>query len=169
MTQAAADQYVKKWEEGQVSRSGPRDDWTYNNEDASIMKVPYAVIKGTDPTRQAKKPVAAFTFDQFAGIIVNAVGISEKQLSTGEIDIESGQSFTVLRKGKVIVRFTQNFTEGNSVFFVHTAGGASAQWTYRVDLDTDKASKIPAKCLSSGLSGELGEIELNVDLRIGTS
>ena len=61
MTQVVGDtqQYRSKWQEGQISRSGPVDDWSYVNEDASAIKIGYAVIKGTDPLRQAKKPVAA--------------------------------------------------------------------------------------------------------------
>lgn len=169
MSQSTATQYREKWQEGQVSRSGPRDDWSYLNEDAAATKITHTVIKGTNPERQAKKPVAAFTFDEFAGIAFNAVGVAEKALNTGAIEIDTNKGFTALRKGKIVVRFTQDFNEGDSPFFVHTAGGASAIWTYRVDLDTDKASKIPAKCLSSGVSGELGEIELNVDMRIGVS
>ncbi len=167
--QSTATEFTEQWQEGQITRSGDRDDWTYNNEDASVMKIGYVVLKGTDKRRQAKKPVAAFTFDEFAGIIFAAVGIVEKKLISGEIEIDTGRGFSALQKGYMAVKVTQAVAVGNDVFFTHTGGGASPQWSFRKDNDTDKASKIPAVYLQAGSPDDIVEIKINSDMQIGVS
>jgi hypothetical protein len=167
--QTSATEFNPQWKEGQITRSDDPRTWTLHNEDASVMKKGYTVIKGTDKRTQGKKPVAAFTFDEFGGIIIDAVGISEKKLITGEIEIDTDQGFTVLREGFMAVKITATVAVGDDVFFVHTTGGASAQWTYRNDLDTDKASKIPARFEQAGVSGDIVEIYVNDAMQIGVS
>lgn len=170
MSQPTVDSaYTPQWAEGQVTRGGHIRDWTLNNEDASIMKIGYTVIGGTDPRRQAQKPVAVFDFDDFAGIIIQALGIREKTLITGAIEIENGRSFTVLKEGYMAVKLTDTILPREDVYFVHTGGGASALWTYRGDADTDKASKIPAVCEQGGVDGDIVEIYVNFAMQIGVS
>jgi len=160
--------FTNQWQEGQITR-GEIDDWSLTNEDAGVMKVGQAVIKGTDARSQGKKPVAAFTFDEFGGVIIKATGLSEKAQADGAIDILNGQGFTVMRKGYMAVKVTETVAVDDDVFFVHTAGGASALHTFRKDLDTDKASKIPAVYKQAGVDGDIVEIKINEDMQIGVS
>lgn len=169
MSQATATEFTGQWQEGQRTRSDDARTWTLNNEDASAMKVGFTVIKGTDKRRQGKKPVAVFTFDDFGGIIMSAIGIAEKALGTGVIEIDPDRGFAVLREGFMAVKVTDTVAVGGDVFFVHTGGGASAQWTYRSDLDTDKASKIPARFEQAGVDGDIVEIYVNDAMQIGVS
>lgn len=169
MVQSTATEFTEQWQEGQVTRSDDIRSWNLQNEDASIMKVAFTVIKGTDKRRQGKKPVAAFTFDDFGGIILQAVGIAEKKLFTGEVEINPDKGFTVLREGFIALKVTDTVAVGGDVYFVHTSGGASPQWTYRADADTDKASKIPARFEQDGVDGDIVEIYVNDAMQIGVS
>jgi hypothetical protein len=166
--QTSVQAFTEQWQEGQITR-GEIDDWSLTNEDVTVMKVGQAVIKGTDPRRQGKKPVAAFTFDQFGGVIIGATGLSEKAQLDGSLDIVTGQGFTVNRKGYMAVKVTDTVAVDGDVFFTHTGGGASAVHTFRADNDTDKASKIPAVYKQAGVSGDIVEIKINEDMQIGVS
>jgi len=166
MVQAVADTFTQQFIEGQISRTSPIVDATLSNEDSSISKITFVQIKGTDPRRQGKKPVADFLFDAFSGIIIHAQGIKEKELSTGLIEIEQGRAFTVLREGYMVVRTTQSVAYDGQVFFVHTAGGSSPQFTFRGDADTNKASRIPAVFKQAGGPTDLVEIYVNFAMKI---
>jgi len=166
MVQAVADTFTQQWIEGQVSRTSPLVDATLSNEDATISKITYVQLKGTDPRRQGKKPVAPFLFDAFSGIIIHAQGIKEKELSTGLIDIEQGRAFTVLRQGFMVVRTTQSVAYDGQVFFVHTAGGSSPQFTFRGDADSNRASRIPAIYRQAGGPTDLVEIYVDFTMKI---
>lgn len=177
MTQTSVDVRSAQWYDGQITRPQDLDDRTALNEDTTAFKIGYAAIAGTDPDTQMKKPAAAFTFDQFVGVVYSAVGISEKALSTGTIDIVTNQRAVYARKGYMAILVTSTagltITKGEDVFFVHTTGGDSTQWTYRNDLDTDKASKIPAIFMQSATVAAGGsailEIKINADMSIGVS
>lgn len=167
--QSTASKFTEQWIEGQLTRTSPLDQGSLVNDDAAVSKVGYVQIKGTDPARQGKKPIVAFSFADFSGIIQQAIGLKEKALSTGVIELANGDGFTVLRRGYMAVKITQDVSYDDPVFFVHTGGGASAQWTYRKDLDTDKASKIPALYKQAGSSGDIVEIFVNFSMQIGVS
>lgn len=162
---------------GQITRMHELEDGSALNEDVTAMKIGYVAVVGTDPNTQGKKPTAAFTFDDVLGIVYSAVGISEKALSTGAVDIVTNQRFAYARKGYIAVRVTSTagltITKGENAFFVHTTGGDSTQWTFRNDLDTDKASKLPAIFMESKTIGaggdEIVELKINADMAIGVS
>jgi hypothetical protein len=125
-----------QWYEGQITRPIDIDDKSALNEDATAMKIGYPIIAGTDPNTQAKKPTAAFTFDNFLGIIHSAVGISEKALSTGNIDIVTNQGLSYLRKGYMAVLCSSLFTgltitKNENVYAAYNIYGDSTQWTFR--------------------------------------
>ncbi len=166
MVQTVANTFIQQFIEGQISRTSPIVDATLSNEDATISKITYVQLKGTDPRRQGKKPVADFLFDAFSGIIIHAQGIKEKDLSTGVIEIEQGRAFTVLREGYMVVRTTQTVAFDGQVFFVHTAGGSSPQFTFRGDANAGRASRIPAVYKQAGGPTDLVEIYVNFAMKI---
>ena len=167
--QTSVETYQKQWTEGQVTRGDKRRDWTVYNESVGSVKVGYTVLKGTDPRRQAILPAAAFGFGDFSGIAIHAIGISEKALGTGALNIVTDQGFTTIREGYVAVKLGATVAAGDYVFVVHTTGGATALYGYRKDLDTDKASKIPAIYMQGGVSGDIVEIYVNDAMAIGVS
>ena len=58
--------------------------------------------------------------------------------------------------------------KGGIAFFVHTAGGASTQYTWRADADTDKASETPAEFLEGGSSGDIVRVRLRMGAGLGS-
>lgn len=177
MAQGSATAFTEQWIEGQVSRTSPLVDATLSNEDGTISKITHVQIKGTDPNRQGKKPVAAFTFQDFHGIITHAQGVKEKALLTGVIEIETGKAFTVLREGYMVVRLDALLPApvayDDPVFFVHTAGTAGTLFSYLKANPggggAGEASKIPALYKGSGDVGDLVEIYVNFAMKIGIS
>jgi len=125
-----------QWYVGQITQPGDIDDKSALNEDTSAMKIGMAVIAGTDPETQIKKPVASFSFDNFQGIIHNAYGLSEKRLLTGEIDIITNQRASFLRKGYMAVLCGSLFAgitivKGEDVYCSYNIYGDTAQWSFR--------------------------------------
>lgn len=169
MVQEVATTFTEQWIEGQVSRTSPIVDATLSNEDATVSKITHVQIKGTDPTRQGKKPVADFSFLDFSGIIIHAQGIKEKELSTGLIDIEQGRAFTVLREGYMIVRPNVNVTYDDPVFFIFASGANQFKYTNVVGSGDTEAAKIPALYKGTVSSGELVELYVNFAMKIGIS
>jgi len=169
MTQSTAETFIEQWIEGQVSRTSPLVDATLSNEDAAISKITHVQIKGTDPRRQGKKPVADFSFADFSGIIIHAQGIKEKELSTGVIEIEQGRAFTVLREGYMVVRANLTVAYDDPVFFIHAAGPNQFKYTNVIGTGDTLAAKIPALYKQAGTSGDLVEIYVNFAMQIGIS
>ena len=143
MVQTAVSAQSAQWYEGQITRPQDLDDHSARNEDAAVMKVGQTVIKGSTDG-EVKSPIASFTFDQFEGVIYDAIGISEKALSTGAIDIVKEQGLTYLRKGYVAVRVTSigglTITRGDDVHFAYDAYGDTTLRTYRNSDDLKTAT-----------------------------
>lgn len=169
MTQSVATAFTEQWIEGQVAQTSPIVDATLSNEDSSISKITNVQIKGTDPERQGKKPLQAFTFLDFMGIIIHAQGIVEKQLLTGVIEIPTGTAFTVIREGFIVVRANVNIIFDEPVFFIYAAGINQFKYSNVVGSGITAASKIPALYKGSVSAGELVKIYVNFAMKIGTS
>ena len=174
--QTTVDAQSGRWYEGQIPRPQNLDDKKALNEDATAMKVGQLVIAGTDPNTQAKKPVAAFTYGDILGVIYDAVGIREKALDTGEIDIETNRLFAYMREGYMAVEVAStaglSIVKGTNAFFCHTAGD-TPQHKWRNDLDTNKASKAPVIFMESVTVGAGGtaivEVKVHMDSAIDVS
>ncbi len=158
-------EFSPKWTEGQLTRSDPHRVKTKISDDINSLKIGQVVVKGAS-TKHAKLPQEDFTYDDFLGVVIHAIGINEKKIGTGEVEIEPSQPFTVLDKGSVAIKVSADVFDGGTVYFNHTEG-ASPIHTFRGDADSGKASKIPARFMDSGIAGDLVEIEINSDLAIG--
>ncbi len=139
MSQTSVDVRSGRFYDGQITKQQDFEDGSALNEDAAASKIGYTVIAGTDPNTQSKKPVASFTFDDFLGVIYSAVGISEKSLNTGDIDIVTNQRLAYARKGYVAVKVLSagglTIVKGENVYFASVDGGDSTRWTYRNTTD----------------------------------
>ena len=113
-------------------------------------------------------PDAAFTKAEFQGIAVWDGVDREKALSTGINTYEDDSPITLLLEGVTAVPVTDTVSKNGTVFFVHTTGGASTKHTYRSDLDTDKASEIPAYYLEDGTTGNLVRIRVSKKAGLGS-
>lgn len=136
-------------------------------EGATPIEAGMAVIKGAS-AEQVILPVATFTFAAFRGIAVWSPVDKEKNLDTGVKVYELEDTLAIAKEGQVEVLVTDTVVEGGSVWFVHTTGGASDLHTFRSDIDTDKAAKIPAVYDEDGTTGDVVKIRVSLGARIGT-
>jgi len=160
--QTSHNEYRSKYSVGQLIGQDNRIE-TVISEDAGDIDIGQSVFKGTNDN-QAKKPTGAFTLAAFQGVVIKNQ-VLEKAIGTGNLAIEDEESFSVVTKGRIAVLVEDTVAKGDDVFFVHTAG-TSSQYTYRTDLDTNKASQIPAKFLESGVTGDILLIDVNADLSV---
>ncbi len=158
--QTSHSEYRDKYVAGQIVGDDFRLE-TMIAEDASNIDPGMIVIKGT-ADKQAKKPTAAFAPATIQGIVINNQRL-EKAISTGDRAIQDEETFTVLTRGKIAVPVTDTVARGETAWFVHTVG-TSAVHTWRGDIDTNKASKIPGRYLEAGTTGDIVLVEINLDL-----
>jgi hypothetical protein len=164
MSQTTNKQYQDKYVSGQITRSAGLVTDTIVSEDTGTLKNEDLVIKGT-AKKGALLPVAAFVFDDIAGIVIRDPAKAQT-FRTGGISYEENDPVAVLRKGYMAITLTQAVSKGDKLFFVHTVG-ASAVHTWRKDLDTAKASKAPVEALEAGSIGDVIEVLVNLDMGIG--
>lgn len=105
-------------------------------------------------------PVAAFTFAEFQGVVGLSRVDDEKALITGVKEYTANEALTLVREGRVAVFVDDTVAKDGAVWFVHTAG-ASALHTFRSDIDTAAASKIPAVYEEAGVAGDLVWIRIS--------
>jgi len=135
---------------------------------ATSIEVGMALIKSTSD-KDVILPAAAFTEIEFQGIAGLSLLDKEKSLTTGDKSYVANDVLTIVLDGKITVLVTDTVAKDGVVYFVHTTGGASTIHTFRSNLDTDKASSIPAVYLASGVTGDLVEIRVSQGARIGTA
>ncbi len=165
--QSTFNQYIKKYLVGQITRSSNSETSTGISESASAITIGNLVVSGTSKFG-VDIPTAAFTYADIYGVVGYEVN-TEKAIGTNLISYTDGDQFMVVRKGYIALELTGTVAKGGHLYFVHTDGGASAIHTWRGDLDTDKASKTPIVALEAGVSGDIIECRINLDLGIGVS
>jgi len=124
-----------------------------------------AVIKSTADT-DVILPAAAFTYANFQGVAAWSPVDQEQALLTGDRSYSANDPVTVAEDGEIEVLVTDTVAKDGACYFVHTAGGSSTIHTFRSDLDTDKASAIPAIFLEDGVSGDVVKIQVSYGARI---
>ena len=170
MAQTVVNEFQDKWQKGMVGTSHYVRDTTAISEVAGEVEFGELLLIGSsDPEEGAVRPAAAFAQNRIKGIVMAPVsGGVQKRYSDGAIFFEQGDSMTLVQEGDIAVLLDDNVSAFDNVFYVHTAGGASAQYTYRNDLDTDKASQIPAQFLEAGSPGDIVLIRFNTDAFLGS-
>lgn len=134
---------------------------------ATAIEAGMAVIKSTADT-DVILPAAAFTEIAFQGVVGYSPVDTEQTLLTGVRTYVANDVLTIVRDGKVFVLVDDTVAKDGVVWFVHTAGGDSDLHTYRIDIDTDKASAIPAVYETDGVAGDLVLIRVSEGARIAT-
>lgn len=165
MSQTTVDEFRKEYVQGQVHNPSIADTKEGIVDDSNPVYPGYLMIQGTDPD-DVSIPVAAFTFDEIRGIVIWSGQDKEKALYTGINAYEDDDPLSLLQRGFIAVTLGGTVAKGDTAFFVHTTGGASPQWTYRNDLDTDKASEIPAVFQKAGVSGDIVLVRFSIDAAI---
>lgn len=113
--------------------------------------------------------VGAFTQKDIKGIVAKPVsGGQAKRFSDGVINYKLGDSMTLVEEADIAIELGADVEAQDDAFYVHTPGGASDQYTYRNDADTDKATQIPGKFLQGGTSGEIVKMRFNLDAVLGS-
>lgn len=122
-----------------------------------------------DSTGTLDYSVGAFTQKDIKGIVVKPVsGGQAKRFSDGVINYKLGDAMTLVEKADIVVELGANVEAQDDAYYVHTPGGASEQYTYRNDADTDKASQIPGKFLQGGSLGDFVRMRFNIDATLGS-
>ena len=136
--------------------------FTYVSEHATDFDVGTVLAKGTadDQVLLLDSAAEAADWEDLRGIAIKNQSL-EKTVSTGVRMISDEDPVSVLVKGKIAVLITDTVAKGDAVFFTHTTGGASTVYTYRNDLDTDKAIAIPGVFLEAGTTGQVVPIYVN--------
>lgn len=167
MSQTAVSEYRANYVAGQLHNPSTAITASRIAETASAIIPGEVVIKGTlegDVTGVA----AAFTKATFRGIAIWNSFQNEKALSTGVNSYGDAEPIPILRKGVIAVLLDDTVVEGGTGFFVHTAAGDSDLHTWRIDLDTDKASEVPGVYLEDGVAGDIILFELDIMAGIGS-
>lgn len=113
--------------------------------------------------------VVAFIQKDIKGIVVKPVsGGQAKRFSDGVINYKLGDSITLLEEGDIAIELGSDVKDGDDAFYVHTPGGASNQYTYRNDADTDKAAQIPGQFRQDGVKGDIVKMRFNTDAVLGS-
>jgi len=166
MSQTTVSEFRETFVQGQVSNPSIADNDSKIVDGTSIQQG-WAVIKGSNQD-DVTVPAAAFTQTTIRGVAMQNPFQNEQALTTGINIYEDDQPIPVLKKGKIAVLLGGTVTEGGIAFFVHTTGGASTINTWRGDLDTDKASEVPARFDSDGVSGDIVLIRLDTGSALGS-
>lgn len=164
--QATTSQYQDQYFGGQVTRSDAVLESTIS-EDAGNIKIEGLVLKGASKNGGVS-PSSAFTFQEIKGVVIKEVNKPQTD-GTQEINYVDGDAFTTIRKGYMALTLSGSVAKGGKLFYVHTAGGASALGTWRGDLDTNKASATPIIAQEAGVAGDVIEVLINCDMQIGVS
>jgi hypothetical protein len=139
---------------------------TYVSEHATDFDVGVVLAKGTadDQVLLLDSAAEASDWEDLRGIAIKNQSL-EKTISTGVRMISDEDPCSVLIKGRIAVLITDTVAKGDLVYFTHTTGGSSTVYTYRNDLDTDKAIAIPARFVEAGTTGQI--VPIDVDFTMG--
>ncbi len=159
--QTAHSEYRSRFAAGQLIGDNHVID-TYISEHATDFDVGTVVCKGTadDQVLLLDSSAEASDWEDLRGIVIQNQSL-EKAISTGERKISDEDPVSVLRKGRIAVLVTDTVAKGEVVWFCHTTGGASTVYTYRNDIDTDKAVAIPAIYAEAGVTGDIVPIDVD--------
>lgn len=135
-------------------------------EGATPVDAGMVVIKGT-ADNEVILPAAAFTIAEFSGVIGWSPVDKEKALFTGVKQYVAGDTASVGEDVEIEVLVTDTVAKWTAVWFVHTVGN-SAVHTFRSDIDTDKASQIPAVYLEAGTTGDIVKIRVSLGAKIAS-
>ena len=131
-------------------------DTFMNEEENGVMTFGIAVVKGTDPGSQIKRPVGASTAAAFEGVATNNL-TTEYDLD-GKARVLKGAPVGVMRSGRVYGRVATGATPayGDAVYFVKS-GSEAGYFTN----SSDGTVAIKARFLSTvDSSNRVAEIEL---------
>ena len=165
MSQTTVKEFRDRYVQGQIQNPSIADTEEGIVDDANPIYGGYTMIQGTNE-KDRSLPVAAFTFAAFRGLAVWSGQAKEKNLYTGDNSYSDDDPITLLKRGIIPVLLGETVVKGDTAFFVHTAGGASPIFTYRNDLDTNKASEIPAVFEQGGVSGDIVLLRVSIDAAI---
>lgn len=154
--------------QGRINPFGQISTATRTADGATAIDPGMAVIKSTADT-DVILPAAAFTEIQFQGVVALSFLDKEQALSTGDKSYVANDVLTIIEDGDVEVLVEDTVAKDGVAWFVHTTGGASSLHTFRSDIDTDKASSIPAIFLEDGVTGDIVKIRVSAGARIGTA
>ena len=127
------------------------------------------VTAAGDNTGTLDYSVPAFTQKDIAGIVVKPVtGGRAKRFSDGYLKYSLNDVMTILQEGDVAVELGGTVSAGDDAFYVNTPGGASQQYTWRNDADTDKAVQVPGRFMQAGVSGDIVMMRFNLDVVLGS-
>lgn len=114
----------------------------------------YAVVAGTDKTRQVKIPT--LVTDVFRGVAVTTVGVEQNDLGDGLYRDKSAVS--VMRQGKIIVKVNGDVEPDDYAHFVYTGADAGL---FRAD--TTNAVIVPTGVFrTAATAGNLAVLEINL-------
>ncbi len=111
---------------------------------------------------------AAFTQKEFQGIAIWNEFQNEKALTTGVNSYADDDPVVLLRKGIIGVLLGDTVAKNDIGYFTHTTDDSAAK-TWRIDLDTDKASQVPGFYLEAGDSGDIVLFQLDIAAGIGST
>lgn len=167
MTQTSVDEFRDQYVAGQIHDIATAKTQTLIVDDDTNI-IPGDVVIQSTLDIDVKGAEAAFTKKTFQGVAVWNEFQNEKALSTGVNSYADDDPITVLRTGVIAVLLGDTVAKNGTGFFVHTAAGDSALHTWRIDLDTDKASEVPGYYLQGGDSGDIVLFQLEYAAGIGS-
>ena len=153
--------------QGRFNPFGPIETSPRTADGATAIDPGMAVIKSTADT-DVILPAAAFTEIAFQGVVGVSSVDKEKALLTGDKSYVANDLLTIVQDGVVEVLVDDTVAKDGVAWFVHTAGTSDVH-TFRSDIDTDKASSIPAVYLEDGVAGDIVKIRVSAGARIGTA
>ncbi len=167
MTQTSVSEFRDKYVAGQLHNPSIVDTESRLVDDSTNI-LPGDVVLQSTLDIDVVGAVAAFTKVTFQGIAIWNAFQNEKALSTGLNTYEDDQPIPILKRGVIAVLLGDTVAKGGTGFFVHTTGGDSTLHTWRIDLDTNKASEVPGVYLQGGDSGDIVLFRLSIDAGIGS-
>jgi hypothetical protein len=163
--QTTALEYPVKYRAGMITRSSDIVTSTGISESSTDILQGQLVISDT-AKNGVDLPVATFNPSQIFGIVGVEMN-KAKNIGVNTITYENGDSMLIVQKGFIALSISDTVTKNQSLYFVHTAGGASPIHTFRSDADTARADVTPIKALEAGVSGDIIECYVDVYAPIG--
>lgn len=115
-------------------------------------------LDNTGKNRYTLPAAASFTF----GGVIMRQHKHNRGKDEDTWDITGGETFAVLRRGRIRVKVEDAVTRGAQAYLRHTRNGANAPGGWRSDADGSRADLVPCYFEQSGAAGSI------VDLWVGT-
>jgi hypothetical protein len=167
MTQTSVNEFRDRLVAGQVVDLETAETLVRILDDDTNMKPGEVAVQSTAEA-DVKGAEAAFTQKTFQGIAIWSEFQNEKALTTGVNSYADDQPVTLLRKGTIAVLLGDTVVKNDIGYFTHTTDDSVAK-TWRIDLDTDKASQVPGYYLEGGDSGDIVLFYLDIAAGIGST